>query len=132
MSTTTWSEDGLICEVEADGQVQVSLSKEGDPTSSLHCSPDKLGGMAGALLSASYAASRLMEKEAAPEFEEEFEGVPVPISTLGFARHPTRGFVILTIQCGTSQLGFELPTANLGEIGRALLTLGSETSQLPS
>jgi hypothetical protein len=73
-----------------------------------------------------------MGKGAAPEYEEEFEGVPLPISTLGFARHPTRGFVILTIRCGASQLGFELPTTNLGEIGRALLTLGSETSQLPS
>ena len=103
MSTTTWSEDGLNCEVEADGQVKIFLTKEGDSTGSLRCSPDKLGGMAGALLSASYAASRLIGKEAAPDVAAEFEGVPLPISTLGFARHPTRGFVILTIQCGAGQ-----------------------------
>ena len=110
----------------------MSLIKEGDPTSSLRCSPDKLGGMAGVLLSASYAASQTLGKEVAPELEEEFEGLPLPISALGFARHRTRGFVTLTIRCGASQLGFELPTANLGEIGRALLTLGSDASQLPS
>jgi hypothetical protein len=112
------------CEALPNGEVEMSLSSDGERIGEIKMPADKIGDVVLAILSAAMAAGKLAGTSQAPKSGEALFDVPTVFPTgLGLVQGKLLNSSALMLQFGPARLAVRMADKELAALGQALGTL---------
>ena len=124
--------EGIFAQLHPDGRIEIVLVKERSSVASIFVRPEEISGIVFALLFTAATAVAQDKSQPPRQSGKRFTGKSVPITSIGLVSNPHPRLETLAVSIGEVQIGFEIPTANFGELAKAFEATSVEKTGKPN